>query len=53
MNDGPELAITAIPGLVLAATLPTSPLRGFTVMAGALYAVGGSTLYSVSQTGRK
>lgn len=53
-GDGDQrdmFAVMLIPGLVPFATLPTTPVRGVHRMGDALYAVGGTRLYSVSSAG--
>ena len=45
------VALLGSPGLVEFANLAGSRVRGFTVMGGVLYAVGDTTLYSVSSAG--
>jgi len=52
-DDGDKniIAIKGTPGLTLFATLPTSPIRGFTEAAGYLYVVAGQGVYQVNQIG--
>lgn len=54
MADGDkasEFAVMAIPGLTLFSTISAQPVRGMHVMAGVLYAVVGTTLYSIDSSG--
>lgn len=54
MSEGDKadrFAVMAIPGLVLFADISSGPVRGLHTMAEVLYAVIGTTLYSVSATG--
>lgn len=48
-NEGEVASLVSTPGLQLLATLPTGPVRGvYTDSTGQLWAVGGNTLYQVS-----
>lgn len=44
-------AVMAIPGLTRFSTIGTHPCRGMHVMAGVLYVVSGTTLYSINNAG--
>lgn len=46
-----QVAVFGVPGLTNFSTCGSGPIRGFHVMAGMLYVVSGTTLYSVSSTG--
>lgn len=46
-----DFAVMAIPGLDLFSSISTDPIRGMHFMAGLLYAVVGTTLYSVAADG--
>ena len=46
-----QVAVLGAPGLIEFANLSGSRVRGFSVMGGVLYAVGDTTLYSVSSAG--
>lgn len=50
-NEGEVASLAGTPGLKLLCTLPTAPVRGnYTDSTGQLWAVGGNTLYQVSDT---
>src|SRR5438270_5786472 len=52
MGDKAELyAVMAIPGLTPWVTLGSLPVRGVHQMVGTVYAVAGTTLYSIAATG--
>lgn len=46
-----QVALLGSPGVVQLANIPDSPVRGINTMAGVLYAVCGTTLYSVTSAG--